>query len=173
VLTEEEASTGLSALDLRGLHGPAHHGCTLFRRDLYERVGGYREQFYFAQDLDLWTRMVEHGRHVAIPEFLYDAKFTLGSISALQRQRQIESTKLILECSRLRREGGNDAQAASRARRIVPDGRQTAQADLASALYFVGSCLSQRGDLRARRYYREALRAYPLHVKSAVRLLLG
>lgn len=173
VLTEAEASAGLLTPDMGQLCGPAHHGSTLFRRDLYERVGGYREQFYFAQDLDLWTRMVEHGRHVAIPDVLYQARFTVGSISSLQRQHQIECAKLILECARLRRAGQDDAPVASRARRIVPNGGKTAHTDLASALYFVGTCLSKRSDPRAKRYYREALRAYPLHFKSAVRLLLG
>jgi len=173
VPTEAEASVGLKTLNLGRLRGPAHHGCTLFPRDLYERVGGYREQFYFAQDLDLWTRMVEHGRHIAIPSLLYHAAFTLGSISALQRKRQIECAKLILECSRLRGEGRDDARVASRARQIVPDGGKAAHGDLASALYFVGACLSKRGDPRSRRYYREALRANPLHFKSAIRLLLG
>lgn len=172
-LTEAEASAGLLTLDLGRLRGPAHHGSTLFRRDLYARVGGYREQFYFAQDLDLWTRLVEQGRHVAIPDLLYQAAFTLGSISSLQRQRQIECAKLILECACLRRAGQSDEQVASRARKIVPDAGKATRTDLASAMYFVGTCLSKRGDPRARKYYREALCAYPLHVKSAVRLLLG
>lgn len=172
-LTEAEAATGLQTLELPQLRGPAHHGSTLFRRDLYERVGGYREQFYFAQDLDLWTRMVEHGRHVAMPDLLYQATFALGSISGLQRQRQIECAKLIIECARLRRDGQSDAQAVSRARRIVPQRGAASSTETASALYFVGTCLSKRHDPRARRYYREALRANPLHFRSALRLLLG
>lgn len=172
-LTEAEAQTGLQTLELTQLHGPAHHGSTLFRRDLYGRVGGYREQFYFAQDLDLWTRMVEHGRHVAMPDLLYQAIFALGSISSLQRQRQIECATLILECARLRRDGQSDAPVLSRARQIVPQRGKASSTETASALYFVGTCLSKRRDPRARRYYREALRANPLHIRSAIRLLLG
>ena len=42
-----------------------------------------------------------------------------------------------------------------------------------AALYFVGVCLRNRADPRARRYFRDALRANPLHFKSAVRLLMG
>ena len=172
-LTGAEAETGLQTLELTRLRGPAHHGSTLFRRDLYERVGGYREQFYFAQDLDLWTRMVDHGRHVAMPDLFYQATFALGSISSLQRQRQIESATLILECARLRRDGQSDAPALSKARQIVPQEGRASNTETASALYFVGTCLSKRRDPRARRYYREALRANPLHLRSALRLLLG
>ena len=172
-LTEAEAESGLRTLELSQLRGPAHHGGTLFRRELYERVGGYREQFYFAQDLDLWPRLVEHGRHVALPDLLYQATFALGSISSLQRQRQIECAALILECARLRRQGKSDAPVLSRASQIIPRTATASRNEKASALYFVGTCLSNRRDPRARRYYREALRANPLHVKSAIRLLLG
>ena len=172
-LTDAEAESGLQTLELTQLRGPAHHGSTLFRRDLYVRVGGYREQFYFAQDLDLWTRLVEHGRHVAIPDLLYEATFALGSISSLQRQCQIECAALILECARLRRGGQSDAPVLSRASQILPRAAKASSNEMASALYFVGTCLSQRRDPRARRYYREALRANPLHFRSAIRLLLG
>jgi hypothetical protein len=46
-------------------------------------------------------------------------------------------------------------------------------ADRAAALYFIGVSLRARADPRAKQYFRDALRAWPLHVKSAVRLLLG
>ena len=173
IQTEAEADAGLRTLELTRLRGPAHHGSTLFRRDLYDRVGGYREQFYFAQDLDLWTRMIEHGRHVAMPELLYEATFVIGSISSLQRQRQIEASKLIIASRRLSLDGLSDALVLSRARQIVPQAGRASDDETASALYFVGACLSKHKDPRARQYYWNALRANPLHYRAAIRLLLG
>ena len=173
VLSAENAANGLTTLDIEKLHGPAHHGSTLFRRDLYENVGGYRAQFYFAQDLDLWTRLIEHGSHIALTEFYYEAAFTLGSISGMQRHRQIACAKLILESARLRREGQSDETITTKARAIIPDGKKATPRDRAAALYFVGRCLSRRRDARAKNYYRDALRAHPFHLKSALRLLLG
>jgi cellulose synthase/poly-beta-1,6-N-acetylglucosamine synthase-like glycosyltransferase len=168
-----EAMDGLRTVDPGRLRGPAHHGSVLFRREVYERVGGYREQFHFAQDLDLWVRLAEQGRHVAIPDVLYEASFTPGSISGLYRDRQIACAGIIVECAGLRRAGQSEAEALARAAAIVP-GRGTAtSANRAAALYFLGVCLRKRADPRARQYFREALRAYPLHVKSAVRLLFG
>ncbi len=168
-----EATDRLLTLDPKRLRGPAHHGSVLFRRELYERVGGYRESFHFAQDLDLWIRLAEQGPHVALPEVLYEASFTPGSISGLHRERQIACTRIILECAALRRAGQGEADALARAAAIVPGRGTTTPADRAAALYFVGVCLRKRADPRARRYFRDALRAYPLHVKSAVRLLFG
>ncbi len=153
--------------------GPAGHGSTMFRRDLYHRVGGYREQFYFAQDLDLWTRLVEHGQYIAIPEVLYEVSIALGSISGQQRSLQIACAKIIRECVRMRRAGLGEAAMVAKAAAIVPEKGKAKPAERAAALYFVGACLRSRADPRARQYFRDALRANPLHLKSAVRLLLG
>ena len=170
---EEDATAGLTTLELKRLRGPAHHGCTMFRRDLYERVGGYREEFYFSQDLDLWMRLVEHGRHIAISDVLYRAGFSPGGISGLHRRRQIECAKILLKCARLRRTGVSESGALAQARTIIPDKMAATPTDLSPALYFIGTCLRKRGDARAQRYFKDALRANPLHVKAAVRLLFG
>ena len=47
------------------------HGEVMFRRDLFDRVGGYREVFSFAQDRDLWLRMSQHMDYAIVPEILY------------------------------------------------------------------------------------------------------
>ena len=172
-IADGDAANGLMALDIRKARGPAHHGSTLFRRELYERVGGYRQQFFFAQDLDLWTRLIEHGRHVALPDVLYQANFALGSISGQHRREQIACARILLECARLRRASLDEAPALARAAAILPARRKLKAADRAAAMYFVGVCLRRRADPRARQYFRDALRANPLHLKSAVRLLMG
>ncbi len=52
-------------------HGPPAHGCMMFRRNLYEQVGGYRSPFYFGQDSDLWMRMAEQQEIGYVKECLY------------------------------------------------------------------------------------------------------
>lgn len=47
------------------------HGEVMFRRSIYDIVGGYREYFYFAQDYDLWTRMAYYCDFFSIDEILY------------------------------------------------------------------------------------------------------
>lgn len=170
-IADEDATAGLTTLDLERLRGPAHHGSTFFRREVYERVGGYREEFYFAQDLDLWSRLVEHGSHVALAGLYYEAGFSPCSISSLQRPGQVECARILLECARLRRARLSESESLARARTVLPSARKAGPGDLASAWYFIGTCLHKRGDPRARRYFRDALRANPFHVKSALRLL--
>jgi hypothetical protein len=141
---------------------------------LYEEVGGYRPEFYFAQDLDLWLRLAERGQHIVIPEILYQATVGITSISGLFRSEQVETARLILECGRLRREGRSEATALEAARRIRPSKRRrNERRGRARALYFIGVCLKRRHNPRAQDYFRRALRTYPLHLKSAARLLFG
>jgi glycosyltransferase involved in cell wall biosynthesis len=51
---------------------PFAHGEVMFRRDLFDKVGGYREIFRFAQDRDLWLRMGRHCNYAVLGEKLYD-----------------------------------------------------------------------------------------------------
>lgn len=171
--SEADAKTGLFGLDLKSFRGPPCHPCTMFRKSQYESVGGYRKEFYFAQDIDLWSRLASRGRHVAIPSILYEAAFSPGGITGQQRKYQVQCAEILFECARLRNAGDIEATALAKAELIVPSGKPAKGANLAPAFYFLGMCLQDRGDIRARQYFLEALRANPLHVKSALRLLLN
>ena len=46
------------------IDGPTHHGSVMFRREAYVKAGGYRAAFYYAQDWDLWYRLVIPAPHV-------------------------------------------------------------------------------------------------------------
>jgi glycosyltransferase involved in cell wall biosynthesis len=48
-----------------------HHGEVMMRRDCYEKVGGYRAFFRFAQDRDLFCRMSQVTHFHVIEEVLY------------------------------------------------------------------------------------------------------
>jgi hypothetical protein len=169
-----EATTRLLSLDLNEIRGPSHHGSALFSKELYNRVGGYRSSFYFAQDLDLWTRLAESGTHIILPEILYQSVVDVVSISGLYRKEQIQTAKAILDCARRRRNGLSEAPALERAEGISPPAnRHNNRLSRARALYFIGVCLKERKNPMAPDYFKRALRAYPLHLKSAARLLLG
>jgi len=49
------------------LDGPTSHPSVMFRRDAYDRAGGYRPQFYYGQDWDLWYRLAELGTFHIVP----------------------------------------------------------------------------------------------------------
>lgn len=47
------------------------HGEVMFRKSYYEKVGGYREFFSYAQDRDLWLRISMYAKFDAVDEVLY------------------------------------------------------------------------------------------------------
>ncbi len=155
-----------------GLTGPAIHGSVMMRRSAYEQAGGYRSMFYFAQDIDLWSRMVELGSHLVVPEVLYEATLSPGSISGSRRREQEAFHTLIVAATRARRSGEPEdpwlAQAealAERCRSSKPDPRR--QADGA---YFIGACLSRENPDLAKTYFRQALELNPWHLKARLKL---
>jgi glycosyltransferase involved in cell wall biosynthesis len=170
---EWDVTGNLLTLDENRVRGPFGHGSVLFRRDLYEQVGGYRAQFYISQDLDLWIRLAERGKHLVVPEVLFQVVFSPASISGSMRVTQMKMSTLILECTRLRRKGLSETAVLERASAVLPDRNRPSNANRARALYFIGQCLRKRKDPRAGDYFRQALRMNPLHLKSALRLLTG
>lgn len=58
------------------------HGSVMFRKSLYENVGGYRSSFEFAQDRDLWIRMSRVCDFLILDSVLYSKyKMVEGSVS--------------------------------------------------------------------------------------------
>ena len=53
---------------------PFSHGEVMFRRTVYDQVGGYREFFRFAQDRDLWIRMAAHCKLYVIDQVMYERR---------------------------------------------------------------------------------------------------
>jgi glycosyltransferase involved in cell wall biosynthesis len=169
----EEVDSSLRSLDPRQLQGPSHHGATMFRKSVYDQVGGYRRPFRVAQDLDLWTRLIERGRFLATDGVLYQGGIYPSSISGLHRACQQAMTRLIARAGELRRRGESEEpvlqQAADLSRRR-PGWRRLREAQ---AHYFVGSCLQEKNSEVARSYFRSALRSFPLHGKAWFRWLAG
>jgi glycosyltransferase involved in cell wall biosynthesis len=110
----------LRTRDGRRLRGPSHHGATMFRRNAYESAGGYREEFYFAQDLDLWVRLAEVGEHIVMPEILYEASVTLSSVSQRHRREQRAATRVIAKCAARRSAGQAEGPILELAWKIRP-----------------------------------------------------
>lgn len=128
-----------------------HHGSAIFRTDVYRRSGGYRPQFYFAQDLDLWIRMAALGDICITDDVLYEARIDVRAISSTHRREQVASAAIAIA---LRDGIGNLADAAA----IRPQRRAFTRSNQAKALYFIASCLRRRDDPRWRGYAFRAVR---------------
>lgn len=49
---------------------PVAHPSVMYRTDIAKRVGGYNSYFVHAEDYEFWTRMIQYGQIVSIPDVL-------------------------------------------------------------------------------------------------------
>lgn len=142
------------------------HASSAFRRDAFHRVGGYRTEFRFAQDTDLWYRLSSIGLLAECNEVLFEIQIASTGISATQIERQVRLSELARACYTLRMAGSSENTALDEARRISQEtgscsSPESVRRKVANACYFIGSQLYQRRDRRCRTYLVQAMRSPP------------
>jgi glycosyltransferase involved in cell wall biosynthesis len=167
-------STAATKNLMDGSQGPCGHGTVMMRREAYRAVGGYRWQFYYGQDSDLWIRLAEHGGFAFIPEVLYQYRVTPESISLAFRPLQRQFGRIGRRCLQERQTGGDEASllAEAAALRVVRgDERYAKKQSKAAGNFFIGSSLRSRRDPRAAKYLWRAIREEPWRLRYWLRLL--
>lgn len=64
------------------------HGEVMFRKSLYEKVGGYRNYFVYSQDYDLWARMSVYCHFANVKEVLYK-RYLLNDGASVHPQKRL------------------------------------------------------------------------------------
>jgi GT2 family glycosyltransferase len=154
--------------------GPVH-GSVMFRRSAYEMSGGYRWQFYFAQDSDLWLRIAEIGRIAYLPERLYLYRITESSIGSRWGVTQARLGNLSHVCRRARSQGLSEDQTLAAAQLLRPGLIPPAQSDPkgAAGLWFLSRCLLSKADRRGLKYASRYVARRPLDAKGWLSLVWG
>lgn len=148
--------------DARWIRGINHHGTAMFPRRAYEEAGGYRPQFYFAQDLDLWIRLAARGTIAFVPKIAYVASVTPEAISSRYRVGQHLLTRIAVALRDTREQDELLAKAA----RVQPLEWPFSRRASARGHYFIGRMLQTNGDPRARTYLANAVFRDPLHWRA-------
>jgi len=176
LVVPEGATAAINTVDetalADGLTGPAYHGSVMMRRSTYEQAGGYRAAFYYAQDIDLWSRMVELGPHLVVPEVLYEATLSPDSISGSRRQEQQQFHALIVGATEARRSGDSEQPWLAEAEALSERCRHAPRNPLreAAGAYFIGACLLDEHPDLARSYLLQAVKLNPWHWKARLKL---
>ena len=165
-----------------------HHGSVMMRRRAYLAAGGYRREFYYGQDWDLWYRLAPLGPFFHCPQVLYSTRLFAGGISSRRWREQQQIARLSLACYQARFCGESEAPWLSAAALIRPSVGVSTPATLrwcrfdhraGEGAYFIGECLRRRGDRRCLVYFLEAIRLAPwlgkawLRLAQAARLLVS
>lgn len=76
------------------------HGEVMYRRSVYVAAGGYRKEFKFGQDRDLWIRMARITRFSTVREVLYNRYIQFDGAS-FAPEKAVLQFRYTLICSRL------------------------------------------------------------------------
>ena len=77
------------------VRNPIAHGATTIRRAALDTVGGYRDGWSGAEDLDLWRRLREVGALASLPSVLY--RWRLTPVDASRAADTARSTARVLD----------------------------------------------------------------------------
>jgi len=155
----------------QGLTGTIH-GSVMMRRSMYNEVGGYRKSFYFAQDVDLWSRLVEIGEHIVIPTVYYEGLLYPGSISGSRKNEQRKLFFYISKATKARRSGKSEGIWLNRATKYSEECKllKNNPKKEAEGAYFIGACLIRSNPKLAVAYFRTALELDPMHIRARLKL---
>ncbi|MCA9124765.1 MAG: glycosyltransferase [Planctomycetaceae bacterium] len=97
-----EAHADIEYSLLRGSGGLCHPA-TMIRRDAIGKVGGYRAEYYGAEDQDLWLRLAERGYLANLPAFLTKYRVHQNNFTFQNHIRSRERLRASLEDAYTRR----------------------------------------------------------------------
>jgi len=93
------------SIQINGLKGhcPINHPTAMIRTDSIRNVGGYRDEFYPSEDLDLWLRLGEIGKLVNLENAVIKYRFLSNSISGRMSTQQNNAARAAVEAAWKRR----------------------------------------------------------------------
>jgi glycosyltransferase involved in cell wall biosynthesis len=174
-ITEERAEVFIqspSEISLKEELSGIVHGSTMFRKSHYLHVGGYRREFYYAQDVDLWSRLLEVGKHMVVPQVLYENCVYPSSISGTRRNEQRKLHALIVNATRARRTGSSEEIWLKRAAKFSLQCRNSTgkRSNLSRGAYFIGSCLATHNPVLAHKYLQLSLEYNRLNLRARLKM---
>jgi len=153
------------------IDGPTSHPSAMFRAKHYFQCGGYRSEFYYGQDWDLWYRLAALGTFCTLQTTLCVCRFALGSVSGSWKGEQNQFGHLSKKAMLMRASGASDESVLTEARQLLSSlkGRKMRH-NKSSANYFIGKCLLENRNKAARGYLMSAIREHPLHLSAWLNL---
>ena len=154
------------------------HSSVMFRKSVYLNVGGYRPEFYFAQDCDLWSRMVRECELYVIEETLTQGVYSSSGISGRFTKIQARLKQVVAEANRARNNNYVDISEDDllmRAQTISNDRHDPQQEILqqTDADYFIASILTKNRSPAAKEYWIRFLKKRPWHLIALVRFVIS
>ena len=146
---------------MAGAGAAIHEPVAMFRAEAVRQLGGYRDEIFALEDMDMYLRLAEIGLLANLPDILLLYRLRLGSINRTQRALQAQYQSKILRDARIRRGLQIDAK--------IPDTQQSSiEADDGRGSWALWSHYAFNGGYQrtARCYAWRAIRSEPLAPSS-------
>ncbi len=106
-------------LERQSCYAPFPHGSITYRKQVYDRAGGYRAECEYWEDQDLVVRMARLAPLLVIPESLYQNRLTLRSTRVTSDHERVERAVDLMyrSMSALEQRGSYDALLTAEASR--------------------------------------------------------
>ena len=160
----EELRDGLLSNTAKCFKSP-FHASVMFRKSTYLQVGGYRSEFYFTQDCDLWARMIESSDVYNIDETLTHGLFSASGISGDYANEQKNLKKLVIAARQCRQQGLNEESVLQQASTIQKTAKVHSE-DGFNGLYFIAKCLHDKKSVHAEEYWQRVLQVNSLSLRA-------
>ncbi len=179
-LSSKELSKGIKATSSDNFRSPIH-ASVMFKKTAYESVGGYREQFYFTQDCDLWARLLRSGGDVGvIEEILLRATFSASGISGKYADTQKLLASLVVQSNKQYSEGNfDDEPILAKAQELRPMAEGAGEGKIPNIKmrppgefagnYFIASILTKTQPDKALLYWQKALQEKPFNFSCRIK----
>ena len=95
--------SAIDAENMRGEGSAICHPSAAIRREALVAIGGYRKEFEWAEDLDLFLRLAEVGKLANLSDVLLTHRQQLTSVSYSKRGLQLTRTARAVEAAKQRR----------------------------------------------------------------------
>lgn len=76
----------------RSAYIPFPHGSAMFRREVFDKAGGYDEASDGGEDQQLFSKMAAHGRVVTLPDVLYSYRYHANNATLFNGLRAVGET---------------------------------------------------------------------------------
>jgi hypothetical protein len=108
-----------------GLAAPFAHGSIMMRSDAFRKVGGYRGECDYWEDLDLYLRLSALGRMLVVPRPLYFHRFSEVSTRVASPSSRVErAVDLMFRCRRALAAGRDYAHLLERGLPVEEEDRK-------------------------------------------------
>jgi len=153
-LSHEEIDAEL----LKGSGWSIVHPAAMMRREAVVALLGYRKEFEWAEDLDLFLRLAERGRLANLPDVLLQYRQHPDSINRTRRDAQVRVITAVVHEAHKRRGIGIDPQWTYTPQPVLPKDKQLRT--------WAWKALAEGKVPIARKYALAAWQSSPLNVES-------